>query len=106
MVGRGQERFETIGGVRFKIENVKAFREEYRDELAEKLRQKKIEEGKANEYGFDELPEKDKDGTDQDENTMTFLTKERGEGNPDALPNLDVMMRNELTMIQYATSHK
>jgi len=38
MVGRGAERFESIGGVRFKIENVTAMREEYREELAEKLR--------------------------------------------------------------------
>ena len=38
IVGRGAERFESIGGVRFKIENVTAMREEYREELAEKLR--------------------------------------------------------------------
>ena len=38
IIGRGAERFESIGGVRFRIENVTALREEYREELAAKLR--------------------------------------------------------------------
>lgn len=42
IIGRGKEEFEMIGGVRFRIENVRAMREEYKEELAEKLRQKKI----------------------------------------------------------------
>lgn len=99
IIGRGGERFESIGGVRFRIENVTAMREEYREELAEKLRQKKIEQGLISEYdAINAEREKEKEG-ESDDDHPTYLEGQTGGSNTDSLPDLDLTRRNELTMV-------